>query len=145
MGVVMTAKTEMVNLLQSSEFMHMGLLFRTVPNTYNKIACTSDGVFVGGSGRILKPRKQSSGYLWISYINPEGKHRNVYCHRAVATCWIDNPLQKEYVNHIDGDKHHNTVSNLEWVTPSENCIHAIETGLLTNIPKKGQQGFQRVI
>lgn len=140
----MSSKAEMQELLQSGEFKYLGETFRTIPNTFDKLTCTADGKFVGGMGRILKPRKQSSGYLWISYINLDGKHRNVYCHRAVAMCWIDNPECKEYVNHVDGGKHNNQVTNLEWATASENAVHAVQTGLLNNMPAKGQQGFRRL-
>jgi hypothetical protein len=52
----------------------------------------------------------------------------------VATHFCQNPLNKEYVNHIDGDKHNNKRENLEWVTASENSIHAYNLGLMS-IPK----------
>jgi hypothetical protein len=47
-----------------------------------------------------------------------------YIHRLVAQCFIPNPLQKRTVNHKDGNKQNNDVSNLEWMTYSENHIHA---------------------
>jgi hypothetical protein len=51
-------------------------------------------------------------------------------HRILAICFIDNPLNKREVNHKDGDKSNNNLSNLEWVTTSENLLHAYNTGLL---------------
>ena len=59
----------------------------------------------------------------------EGKRRYVLIHRLVAKYFVDNPLNKPHVNHIDGDKTNNKSKNLEWVTPYENTRHACDAGL----------------
>lgn len=49
-------------------------------------------------------------------------------HRLVAIAFLDKEEGKDYVNHIDGNKHNNKSTNLEWVTPKENAEHALENG-----------------
>ena len=56
--------------------------------------------------------------------------RNI--HRLVADTWIPNPDGKKEVNHIDGNKLNNCVTNLEWVTKQENMDHAVIQGLIDN-------------
>lgn len=58
-----------------------------------------------------------------------GKQKRMRVHRMVALTFIDNPDNKPYVNHINGNRSDNNVENLEWVTPSENTQHAVSTGL----------------
>lgn len=49
----------------------------------------------------------------------------------MAEAFIDNPLNKSEVNHIDGNKHNNNIENLEWVTTKENVVHAFKHKLRT--------------
>lgn len=69
------------------------------------------------------------------------RYKNFSIHRLVAAAFIDNPDQKEQVNHIDGDKTNNHADNLEWVTGSENALHAYEIGLSTPPHQKAVQQF----
>ena len=80
--------------------------------------------------KILKPYLNHKGYLMVDLGYDINKKRICkFVHRLVAEAFIDNPENKEQVNHIDGNKTNNHVSNLEWCTNYENQIHAIENGL----------------
>ena len=51
-------------------------------------------------------------------------------HRLIAKEFVENPYNKPCVNHIDGNKHNNAASNLEWATQSENIAHAYRIGIM---------------
>lgn len=79
-------------------------------------------------GKMLKFYTDKYGYLKIGlYQNQKSKMYSV--HRLVALAFIPNPENKPQVNHDDGVKTNNYVTNLEWATSSENQTHAIVTGL----------------
>lgn len=84
---------------------------------------------------IMKPSRCGAGYLGL-YL--DGKKELV--HRLVALTFIKNPKNKPQVNHIDKDKKNNNVSNLEWVTQSENLRHRynVKNYIYDDI-KKGKQ------
>lgn len=75
-----------------------------------------------GATEILSQKKINSGYLVVTLCKTKTKIMLV--HRLVAEAFIKNPRQKEQVNHIDGNKTNNAVSNLEWSTRRENQLHA---------------------
>lgn len=80
------------------------------------------------NGKELTQSKNKFGYMFVS-LTKDGKQKQHRIHRLVAQAFIPNPQHKEQVNHIDGDKTHNTVWNLEWCTCKENINHSIKTGL----------------
>ena len=85
---------------------------------------------------VAQRKNSSNGYLRIKLHKGGGVRTDVYVHRVVAETFIPNPENKKCVNHIDGNKTNNVVSNLEWVTPSENTRHAYATGLISPHKRK---------
>ena len=81
-------------------------------------------IFVVDTAHKLTPHPNGAGYLSVSL---NGHPRRI--HRLIAENFIPNPLNKPCVNHIDGNKLNNNISNLEWCTQSENVKHAFATGL----------------
>lgn len=75
-------------------------------------------------GKSLLVEEMQDGYKRIVLMK-EGKKIRYMCHRLVAQTFIDNPENKEQVNHIDGNRRNNMVTNLEWCTQSENEQHAV--------------------
>lgn len=80
-------------------------------------------------GRVLlQTMNKQVQYKQVS-LWKENKGTSYYVHRLVAEAFIPNPESKPEVNHIDGNRQNNHISNLEWVTSGENSLHASKTGL----------------
>lgn len=73
---------------------------------------------------FLKARLSKNGYEYVQLSNGRKNRKNFRIHRLVAMTFIDNPNNFPYVNHKDGNKRNNHVSNLEWCTPKQNDTHA---------------------
>lgn len=80
--------------------------------------------------KIRKLNPNGNGYLNL-LLHKEGIKKAYRVHRLVAEAFIPNPTNLPEVNHIDGDKLNNSVSNLEWCDKSHNEIHARHLGLKT--------------
>ena len=82
--------------------------------------------------RLLTPFL-NSGYLRVGF-RTNNVLKNYLIHVLVANAFIPNPESKPQVNHKDGNKLNNNVSNLEWVSASENVVHAKTHNLINKNP-----------
>lgn len=79
----------------------------------------------------LKQRVHCQGYIRFALCE-NGIVKQFYAHRLVAEQFLPKIEGKDFVNHLDGDKTNNHVSNLEWCTKKENSVHAMDMGLCDN-------------
>lgn len=98
---------------------------------YGNLKISSYGFVISPQKGINYGNDNGKGYKNVN-ITINGIHKRMYIHRLVAMLFIPNPENKPQVNHIDGNKWNNNVSNLEWCTRSENIQHAFNTGLFNN-------------
>lgn len=111
---------------------------------YPKYWVFSTGMIYNSEGLLLKQHLHTRGGKRKPGLRVALSHKNkrkfISVHRLVALAFIPNPKNKPTVNHKDGNRLNNRVSNLEWATYSENIIHAYATGL---IKKENKQASAR--
>lgn len=86
------------------------------------------------SSRVMKPGVHNRGYLKVS-LRKGGAKQMLYIHRLVGSAFLERDEHRTTINHLDGDKTNNHVSNLEWLSHLDNVRHARETGLAPTRPR----------
>ncbi len=81
------------------------------------------------AGSIVSQRIDRAGYVTVR-LYKNGFAYTRYLHRILAQAFIENPMSKAYINHRNGSKTDNSIQNLEWVSHSENMLHAYRSGLI---------------
>ena len=84
--------------------------------------------------KILKPTTDKYGYLYV-VLSVDCERKTVKVHRLVASTFIDNPLNKPTVNHLNGNRSDNRVSNLAWATSKEQSNDPLTYSKLIQLSK----------
>lgn len=92
----------------------------------------------GHKSVVMKYSIRKDGYCRI-LLSKNSEYKALYVHRLVAEAFLTHADNECEVNHIDGNKANNNLSNLEWVTRSDNIKHALKCGLKIN-PTIGKFG-----
>jgi hypothetical protein len=100
-----------------------------IPNFGNYTIFRTGEVYSLYSYKFIKQHDDSNGYLIVS-LRINGVKKNYKVHKLVAKVYLENPNNLPQVNHIDGNKYNNCLSNLEWVSASDNMKHAYNNGLM---------------
>ena len=109
----------------------MSKFFKVIPGYNNYLISENGEIYSKKSNKILSPGKIGRGYLKVT-LWKNGKYKNFLVHRLVAMTFLDNPNNLPQINHIDGNKLNNHISNLEFCTYSQNIKHAYDHGLKEN-------------
>lgn len=100
---------------------------------FDNYLCNEQGqIYSLISKKIMKTHNDKDGYQQLRMTIKKGKAVTVKAHRLIAQTFLPNPENKPHINHKDGNKMNNAVSNLEWCTAKENNKHARKVGLLND-------------
>ena len=103
----------------------------------------SNGIVVPYREKLLNGFVSTSGYKAID-LYKNNKRKKFYIHRLVAETFIDNPLNKPEINHINENKLDNRVENLEWCTSSENNLAGTVIERANETRKMKKTAFKKV-
>ena len=103
---------------------------KRIPDYENYIIYDTGELLNETTGKMLNGSIRLSGYKQYR-LSKNNEKVSFYAHRLVAEAFLPNPDNLPIVNHKDGNKLNNNLENLEWVSYSENCEHAHQTGLVS--------------
>lgn len=101
---------------------------------YSGYKVFTNGIIIGKRGVPLTPQNNGKDYLIVN-LQINGNRVCKSIHRLLAECFIPNPENLSDVDHLDGNRQNNALSNLRWVTHGENIAHSFA---LDNRTAKGE-------
>lgn len=104
--------------------------WRPIEEYHNKYYVSNLGRIKNAKGKIIKLQRSDRGYTIFTFNN-QGKTTRYIHHLVMAAFGDHKPAPYYQIDHIDGNKNNNCISNLEWVTPSENTRRAYQNHLKT--------------
>ena len=113
----------------------------TTVKGFSSYKVTADGKVYNKHGKLMSTYISKLGYERVNLVNNSGQRQCVTVHRLVALAYIPKIVDKLIVNHINGNKADNRVSNLEWCTYQENTAHAQRTGLMAVAKPKVKSNY----
>lgn len=122
--------------------------FRFIPGFSRYLINSKGEVLNYSQSQFMSPYKDKMGYSMFGVTPDVGKRTIVGMHRLLALAFLPYPCNVDEldVNHKDGNKSNNSLSNLEWSTRKRNCDHAYSTGLRTdNKPVLVRNAFSKVV
>src|SRR5258705_257618 len=114
-------------------------IYKMIPiNDYENYKVSNFGNVINISTDKILKLSLKMGYYYVSMKkNSDKRDKNFRVHRLVALSFIPNDdKSKKFVNHINGNKLDNKVSNLEWMKPKDNVKHAYQNGLIKPFERK---------
>ena len=88
-------------------------------------------------GKIMKLYTNSQGYMKVQL-----QRKNHFVHRLVLEAFVGSCPEGHECNHKNGIKNDNHISNLEWITPSQNTKHSYDLGLQPKRKSRGRKWLQ---
>lgn len=98
-------------------------IWKEIPGYEGRYFVSTWGNVKNQNGALMKPFTNEKGYLKVQ-LKIYGKKKNLRVNRLVAEAFLPNPYNLPQVNHRDGNKQNNSVTNLEWCTNQQNNEHA---------------------
>ena len=104
-------------------------IWKDIPTFENYQVSNLGNFFSKKRNKLLCVSHNDKGYCYAQ-LYKNGKSYHLRLHRLVAKLFISNPNKLPEVNHIDGNKNNNCVTNLEWCDRKHNMQEAFKNGLI---------------